>query len=406
MNVSRCNFASVELTKEQLPRQLQLPWTAAHRLQTAADGPLPAGRCRVESAETREFRPLLPSSRRRAISDGRRRPWRKSCSNTEHPTRSAHTCAAMRCSPRALVLFTAAIRSASAQSGATPDVRHGLMCRDDECGSAHHVGDVEEVTADGARVRLCCFHIDGVQHEIINPTTTGATMGPADYPADMQRPLYGETARCGTNRCGCDPGFAGPVCQDIDECALHADNCDPNASCTNTAGSFLCVCEVGFSGDGTACQPVLSGALPAGDPVATPVDATSTSTPMTTAAAEDDTAAQASSPSELSAGAVVLACAISSGVTVAGLWAWSRHAASRHVRARLGTRLADFEHDPEQPSTSLGAMPRGTVWAAISRLTKTLSTASAGTPVARADHPVASPVSTGLAATSSNVDTV
>ena len=310
----------------------------------------------------------------------------------------------MRCSPRVLVLFTAAIRSASAQSGAIPEVRHGLMCRDDECGSGRRVGDVEEVTADGSHVRLCCFHIDGVQHEIMDPATMGATMGPAEFPVDMQRPMYGETGRCGTNQCGCDPGFTGPVCQDIDECALHADNCDPNASCTNTAGSFLCVCKAGFSGDGTTCQPVLSDLLPAGASAVIPVDVTPAATPALGQVPPMMTSsAPASAPSELSAAGVVLACAISSGMTVAGLWAWSRHVARRQVRARLGTRLADFEHDPEQLSTSRGAMPRGTVWATISRLTKTLSTASAGTPVARGDQPAASP---GLPATSSNVDTV
>ena len=38
---------------------------------------------------------------------------------------------------------------------------------------------------------------------------------------------------------------------DIDECT--SDPCDGNANCTNTKRSFVCECNVGFSGDGFDC---------------------------------------------------------------------------------------------------------------------------------------------------------
>ena len=38
---------------------------------------------------------------------------------------------------------------------------------------------------------------------------------------------------------------------DIDECSKSP--CDANATCTNTAGSFTCTCNSGYTGNGTSC---------------------------------------------------------------------------------------------------------------------------------------------------------
>ena len=40
---------------------------------------------------------------------------------------------------------------------------------------------------------------------------------------------------------------------DIDECALGIDDCAENANCTNTPGSFSCMCDEGYVGDGITC---------------------------------------------------------------------------------------------------------------------------------------------------------
>ena len=40
---------------------------------------------------------------------------------------------------------------------------------------------------------------------------------------------------------------------DVDECDLGIDNCHPNATCTDTDGSFECSCDPGFTGSGTDC---------------------------------------------------------------------------------------------------------------------------------------------------------
>ena len=40
---------------------------------------------------------------------------------------------------------------------------------------------------------------------------------------------------------------------DIDECVSGTDDCDVNAECNNTVGSFTCICYAGFTGDGQNC---------------------------------------------------------------------------------------------------------------------------------------------------------
>ena len=40
---------------------------------------------------------------------------------------------------------------------------------------------------------------------------------------------------------------------DLNECTSGTHNCDSNAACTNTAGSFTCACNVGYTGPGTSC---------------------------------------------------------------------------------------------------------------------------------------------------------
>ena len=41
---------------------------------------------------------------------------------------------------------------------------------------------------------------------------------------------------------------------DIDECTSKIHNCDRNALCKNTEGSFTCTCKPGYKGDGKKCR--------------------------------------------------------------------------------------------------------------------------------------------------------
>ena len=41
---------------------------------------------------------------------------------------------------------------------------------------------------------------------------------------------------------------------DINECEVNIHDCDDNAECTDTIGSFACACNFGYSGNGTFCS--------------------------------------------------------------------------------------------------------------------------------------------------------
>ena len=45
---------------------------------------------------------------------------------------------------------------------------------------------------------------------------------------------------------------------DIDECDLGLDNCDENALCNNTKGSFNCSCKPSYFGNGRTCESKLT----------------------------------------------------------------------------------------------------------------------------------------------------
>uniref|UniRef100_A0A0G4HMH3 Uncharacterized protein n=1 Tax=Chromera velia CCMP2878 TaxID=1169474 RepID=A0A0G4HMH3_9ALVE len=62
----------------------------------------------------------------------------------------------------------------------------------------------------------------------------------------------------GSFTCSCNDGYSGDgvSCSDVDECALSVDDCHVNANCSNTPTSFACDCNDGYSGDGLSCSDV------------------------------------------------------------------------------------------------------------------------------------------------------
>ena len=67
-----------------------------------------------------------------------------------------------------------------------------------------------------------------------------------------------ETENCKMTNCTCSDGFEnnGVSCIDTNECFSQSHNCDTNADCFNSVGSFDCSCHTGFIGDGVTCQDI------------------------------------------------------------------------------------------------------------------------------------------------------
>ena len=47
--------------------------------------------------------------------------------------------------------------------------------------------------------------------------------------------------------------FTMVFCLDTNEC-LQNSSCHPNATCNNTDGSYMCICDSGYNGDGFTCN--------------------------------------------------------------------------------------------------------------------------------------------------------
>ena len=52
--------------------------------------------------------------------------------------------------------------------------------------------------------------------------------------------------------------FSSKTLTDVDECSDGSHECDVNAECANTDGSYKCSCTVKYSGNGITCEGIYS----------------------------------------------------------------------------------------------------------------------------------------------------
>ncbi|XP_041376627.1 fibrillin-1-like [Gigantopelta aegis] len=87
-----------------------------------------------------------------------------------------------------------------------------------------------------------------------NPRTNAplqACYNSTDCPAGTTRHMwYNSPFMCPIGQVCC----LGAI--DRDECALSLHRCDPNAACVNTIGSYKCVCNAGYMGNGFTCTNI------------------------------------------------------------------------------------------------------------------------------------------------------
>nr|XP_006816075.1 PREDICTED: uncharacterized protein LOC100378465 [Saccoglossus kowalevskii] len=95
--------------------------------------------------------------------------------------------------------------------------------------------------------------------------TDGKTCIDVDECSTMRSPCP-RRRRClntfGSYMCLCDVGYSfqyvnGKLrCRDDNECELNTHQCSPDASCINNVGSYRCFCKDGYVGDGRLCYSI------------------------------------------------------------------------------------------------------------------------------------------------------
>ncbi|KAJ1467567.1 hypothetical protein T484DRAFT_2027404, partial [Baffinella frigidus] len=123
--------------------------------------------------------------------------------------------------------------------------------------------NVDECTdeIDNCHGNARCTDTDGSFSCACNTGYSGNGVSCTDINECFQEPC-GAKGTCsqgdpGTYICACSTGYSAPstggTCEEIDECNVNLDNCDAEAKCTNTDGSFSCACDAGYYGNGVSC---------------------------------------------------------------------------------------------------------------------------------------------------------
>ncbi len=146
--------------------------------------------------------------------------------------------------------FTCACNSGFEGDGVTcTDLNECLNPADNNCSANAACSNV------GNGGGFTCACDPGFEGDGVTCTDLNECLNPADNNCDDDA-LCTNVPNGGGFTCLCNPGFDdvsggnGTACLDRDECTLNEDNCDVNAACTNTPGSYTCACDPGWRGSG------------------------------------------------------------------------------------------------------------------------------------------------------------
>lgn len=72
------------------------------------------------------------------------------------------------------------------------------------------------------------------------------------------------TCDLGSNMCVCNPGYTGDgtTCTDVDECSMVPNPCGTGGVCMNEPGSYTCMCAPGYEDQGGQCVDIDECAIP------------------------------------------------------------------------------------------------------------------------------------------------
>jgi hypothetical protein len=156
--------------------------------------------------------------------------------------------------------------------GNVTDSIHGpLLCTEvDECANGDHDCDPVHGICTNTPGSHVCSCVDGYEGDGKKCSKRIPEVTP-DHPDTKDTPCSPDPCKngdCVLNpskpkgyQCACWEGYfhplgVGGICQNRDECSTNTHNCHKHAYCIDTPGSFECVCNNGYSGNGTVCSDI------------------------------------------------------------------------------------------------------------------------------------------------------
>lgn len=157
---------------------------------------------------------------------------------------------------------------------------NGTTCTNiDECANDKSICHEESICTDTEG----SFRCDGLVDDVLVPnscnkgwTGNGVDCKNVDECASNEGNDCDANAICidtpGSFTCTCSQGWRGngTTCVNINECEEGEDDCDENALCTDTNGSWTCACPDGWIGDGQECETLAPTRSPTKSPSTSP----------------------------------------------------------------------------------------------------------------------------------------